>query len=298
MISIFKVASVVIFMYICIDRIPVLSQNRSRGGFLEFLFGNCKCKCGLPNRQARLIGGEYLRNYEFPWLAILQIKEKYSVFGTLINNKYVITGASALAGLSPFDVKVTLGQQDRCTPDVSSLNVSVEKVIIHKEFNPTNKAHDIALLKLSSSIIFEKRILPICLSSPDSTYVGQVATFVGWEHFREENKHMPNCRLRKVGLPVLDFSNCYQSLHVSNFLTTDKRCAGIIGTKNVICQVDEGGPVMYRSYGGIYELIGIIHNKNDCNDENTSTTLFTSINDYLTWITSNTLDACYCLKTR
>lgn len=58
----------------------------------------CKCKCGVPNREARLLGGEYLRGYEFPWLALIQIKGVSTIPGTLINDRYVITAASTLLG--------------------------------------------------------------------------------------------------------------------------------------------------------------------------------------------------------
>ncbi|KAK5650382.1 hypothetical protein RI129_001411 [Pyrocoelia pectoralis] len=268
----------------------------SRGGFLDFLlFGPCKCKCGLPNRQGRPSAGEYLNNYEFPWLALIQMAGGVTASGTLINNKYIITTASLLKGMTPFDIKVTLGQIDRCIPDISSLNVSVESIYRHKEFNPGTGMHDIALLKLSSPVSFEKRISPICLSTPQSSYVGQVATFVGWPLPIDE-RTQTRCRPRKLGLPVLDHQNCQKSALDSELITGDKRCAGVIGTTSVICKSDEGSPVMYRSYAGVYELIGIVSEQNECSDKS-GTALYTTINEHLSWITENTKDACYCLKT-
>lgn len=54
--------------------------------------------CGLPNREGRMRGGEYLKGHEFPWLANVRLKDKVSVNGVLINNKYIITAASPLIG--------------------------------------------------------------------------------------------------------------------------------------------------------------------------------------------------------
>lgn len=68
--------------------------------------------------------------------------------------------------LTPYDVKVTLGQYDRCFPDTSSTNVSTERIITHPDYNAARGLHNIALVRLSSSVTFERRISPICLSYP------------------------------------------------------------------------------------------------------------------------------------
>lgn len=64
------------------------------------------------------------------------------------------------------DIKVSLGEYDRCTFDVSSVNVSVESITVHPEFNPETDTYDLALIRLSRPIKFEKRISPICLPNP------------------------------------------------------------------------------------------------------------------------------------
>ncbi|RZC33799.1 trypsin-1 [Asbolus verrucosus] len=268
-------------------------------------FGNFP-ECGVPNRKARFVGGEYLRGYEFPWLSLIQVQGKgeeeegkKTVPGALINNKYVITEAAQLVGLTPYDVKVTLGQFDRCSFDVSSMNVSVDKIIIHPDFSPENKANDLALLKLSNPVIFERRISPICLSVPGHNYLGQVATIVGWppNEAAEEEEATTSCRPKKLGLPVLDNIECLETAQDPTFISTDKGCVGLVGTPSVVCEDDAGTPVMYRSHAGVYELIGILTDQNQCEEDSKSTALYTKINDHLWWITKNTRDACYCFKT-
>lgn len=55
--------------------------------------------CGVPNREARLVGGEYLRGHEFPWAASIQILEgDKTAPATLINDRYLVTSASVLIG--------------------------------------------------------------------------------------------------------------------------------------------------------------------------------------------------------
>lgn len=76
--------------------------------------------------------------------------------------------------LTPLDIKVTMGQFDRCFPDVSSTNMSVERIIVHPDFSPGNRAHDLALLKFSTPVKIERRVSPICLATPSKFYFTQL----------------------------------------------------------------------------------------------------------------------------
>ncbi|KAJ8965612.1 hypothetical protein NQ314_004003 [Rhamnusium bicolor] len=183
--------------------------------------------CGIPNREARILGGEYLRGHEFPWASLIQIKGVKSLLATLINDK-----------LTPLDIKVTIGQFDRCFPDVSSVNMSVEKIILHPDFNPGNRAHDMALLKLSSPVNIERRVSPICLAVPNTLYLGQVATVFGWsEDETEEGPISGSCRPRKLGLPILGPTECLGAAFEPQYVSTDTGCIGVIGLPNPVCKV-------------------------------------------------------------
>ncbi|XP_049820148.1 serine protease 7-like [Aethina tumida] len=266
-------------------------------GIFDFLFNGCKkCKCGIPNRDSRLLGGEYLRTYEFPWMSIINYRGSVSP-GVLINDRYVLTAANQVIGLSPLDMKVTLGAFDRCFPDQKSTNVSVDKIIVNPAFSPGNRANDLALIRLSSTVVFEQSISPICLSAPGFNYLGQVATVVGWAEAQTvEGPVIASCRPRKSGLPVLGHDECLGTAADPQYYSADKGCVGVIGAPSVVCNIDGGGPVMYRSHAGVYELIGVLSDQNDCSPR-PSTALYTNINQHLQWITENTKDACYCYKT-
>ncbi|KAJ8961460.1 hypothetical protein NQ318_014708, partial [Aromia moschata] len=183
-------------------------------GLFDFLFSPCKCRCGVPNREARILGGEYTKGHEFPWAALIQIKDTRSSLATLINDKYLLTAATNLIGLTPLDIKITVGQFD----------------------SPGNRAHDIALIKLSTPINIERRISPICLSIPNTQYLGQVATTFGW--IEDETKDGPisvSCRPRKLGLPVLGPSECAGAALEPQYVSDDKGCMGVVGVPSPIC---------------------------------------------------------------
>lgn len=55
-------------------------------------------ECGIPNRAARVLGGERLQPHEFPWLAFINSQGILPIPGTLLNDRYVITAASSLLG--------------------------------------------------------------------------------------------------------------------------------------------------------------------------------------------------------
>lgn len=142
-------------------------------GFFDSFFGNqdekvhtCKCKCGIPNRRQRLLGGTDLKPYEFPWLGQIMVQDSPPIETTLINDRYVITAASAVYGYSPYKMKVVLGLYDNCYSDVTSETFSVSNLIIHPEFQYVSRQNDIALLRLSTIVVFEKRIAPVCLPTP------------------------------------------------------------------------------------------------------------------------------------
>ncbi|XP_026674944.1 serine proteinase stubble-like [Ceratina calcarata] len=275
---------------------------RETRGVLDFLFGRFKtcgnCLCGRPNRvgEARFLGGEYTIPHEFPWLANIHVRSQLLLSGVLINDRYVLSSASQLLGATAPEIKVSLGEYDRCNLDVSSTTVSVESLILYPEYNPESHAHNLALIKLSQTIKFNRRISPICMPNPGSTYLGQVGTLVGWTvgNTEDRNKNQ-TCRPRKLGLPILGYNECIRSgINLMNF-HNDSGCAGILGGSSIVCENDDGSSVQYRSYVGVYDLIGIISDVNKC-DRSPAVSVFTRVGPHLNWILQQTKDACYCPK--
>ncbi|KAK9758610.1 Trypsin [Popillia japonica] len=259
------------------------------------LFNKNNCRCGIPNRQDRILGGEATKQYEFPWLAYIQtIKDKRVIPASLINDRYVITSASLLERLTPFDIKILTGLQDRCNPDVSSTIFSVKTIKIHPLYSALNRAHDLALIRLNGEISIDKRVSPICLPLPGRYYLGEVSTIIGWTTDDKQDS-LSNCRPLKLGLPILGAKECAATSPDVNFYSSDKRCAGIVGARTPICKDDAGGPVMYRDRNGIYEIIGVLSDKNVCGPP-ASTAMYTRIPEHMDWIKENTRDAYYCIK--
>ncbi|XP_015606006.1 phenoloxidase-activating factor 3 [Cephus cinctus] len=274
---------------------------RNGRGVLDLLFGRFRtcggCQCGRPNRGgARLLGGEFTDTHEFPWLTNVHVKSTLLVSGVLINDRYVLTSASQLVGATAPEIKVSLGEYDRCNLDISSVNISAETVILHPEFNPESRAKDLALIRLTRPIKFERRISPVCLPNPGSTYLGQVGTLAGWIESRTPDMtDVKTCRPRKLGLPILGYNECIKSGIDFTSFHNDSGCIGVIGGNSIVCQNDVGSSVLYRSYSGVYDLIGILSDVNKC-DDTPRTAIFTRVGPHLDWILQQTKEACYCTK--
>ncbi|XP_044018246.1 phenoloxidase-activating factor 3-like [Aphidius gifuensis] len=279
----------------------LIQKPRTSRGFLDSIvsrFRTCGgCLCGRSNRMgSRFFGGETTQSHEFPWLTNIHVKSDPPVSGTLINDRYVLTSASQLVGATAPEIKVTIGAFDRCNIDISSSNVSVEHIIMYPEFIKETNAHDLALLRLTRPINFEKRVTSVCLPNPGSTYLGQVGTVLGWTASTDDDSNSKSCLPKKMGLPILGTAECLKSgVELKNY-HADSGCIGVFGTKSLICQSDVGTSVLYRSYLGIYDIVGLLSNGNSCDENSTQAAVYTRIGPHLDWILQNTKDACYCTK--
>lgn len=108
---------------------------------------------------------------------------------------------------------------------------------MYPEFIQETHAHDLALLRLTRPIKFEKRVTSVCLPNPGSTYLGQVGTVLGWTASTDDDSNNKSCLPKKMGLPILGTAECLKSgVEVKNY-HADSGCIGVFGTKSLICQV-------------------------------------------------------------
>ncbi|XP_066591879.1 phenoloxidase-activating factor 3-like [Prorops nasuta] len=282
-----------------IDQANDASNNvRNERGVIDLVFGKLRtcgsCLCGRANRGfAKFLAGEDSTSHEYPWLAIINNNGNF-LNGVLINDRFVLTAASPFVEISLPKIRVTLGQYNRHNHDISSTDYSVESIIKHPEYDPNSHAHDLALIRLSRPTVFEKRVQPVCLPNPGSTYLGQVGTITGWVLTEDgKNTSVP----RKLGLPILGSNECIKSgIKVENF-HSDSGCIGVLGGKSFTCKEDVGASVLYRSYTDVYDLVGILSDLNDCKiEDNRKSSMYTRVGPHLDWILQNTSNACYCTK--
>lgn len=133
-------------------------------------------------REARIVGGRNSQSGEFPWsvlireTSLLGFLVKTKCGGVLIDLKWVLTAAHCKPGRFG-SLLVMVGEHDldparsysRANPS-SSQSIwqkpvvrKVKRMIIHRDYNPSNFDNDIALLELETPFRIQPNVVPICL---------------------------------------------------------------------------------------------------------------------------------------
>ncbi|XP_037792948.1 venom serine protease 34-like, partial [Penaeus monodon] len=141
------------------------------------------CQCGVAN-PTRIVGGEEVQPaHKYPWQIGLKYEggNGYWCGGAVINDRYILTAAHCLfdsEGNQESAEGLVVGVGDHLmsstSDDVAATElISVEKVILHPQYNKQTFDNDIALLKLSKVLTFSTEVRPVCLPENDSkTYAG------------------------------------------------------------------------------------------------------------------------------
>lgn len=98
--------------------------------------------------------------------SIDRVRKSSKIFIVCNNFKNETKFENIICSVTAAEVKVSLGEYDRCNLDVSSSTISVESLTLYPEYNVESHAHNLALIKLSQAVKFERRLTPICLPNP------------------------------------------------------------------------------------------------------------------------------------
>ncbi|KAL0270403.1 UNVERIFIED_CONTAM: hypothetical protein PYX00_007825 [Menopon gallinae] len=177
------------------------STNQNSGGTSKRkLLPENTCGIDLPRR---ILGGTTADIDEFPWLALLQYKNRngqrsHDCGGALISSRYVVTAAHCTIGLGVTTrklklEKVRLGEWDLstetdCQHELCSKRVQeidIEEIINHPDYNPreSSQTNDIALLRLRREAETNQFVHPICLPLDDMAkmnFEGKRMSVAGW----------------------------------------------------------------------------------------------------------------------
>ncbi|XP_017770582.1 PREDICTED: proclotting enzyme-like, partial [Nicrophorus vespilloides] len=181
------------------------------------------------------------------------------------------------------NLKVVLGQHDRCIPNSDTVQFSLAEIIVHGDFDPRDFRHDVALLRLNMRVTNNKIISPICLPNLDvygrkvvDKYKRRSGKIVGWGSTIANDESSISCRPLQVSVPILERSFCIGN-DASLF------CAGYVNGTADSCQGDSGGPLQIINRFKRYEIIGIISSGRGC-AEIGEPGLYTDVLQKLNWI--------------
>ncbi|KAH7951431.1 hypothetical protein HPB52_008954 [Rhipicephalus sanguineus] len=242
--------------------------------------------CGL-NFKTRIVGGTIAKPDDWTWMAALLRKADDDQFcgGALISDRYVITAAHCTQGLRPQNITVRLGEYDFKTNTTSRLprDFNVSRIRQHPEFRKDTYQNDISLLRMSRRVRFTENIRPICLpKSPDESFIGKLATVVGWGTLSFGGPS--SSILRQVSLPVWDNTECKTKF--TQQIPKIFLCAGTREGGQDACQGDSGGPLMVEDDSTQWTLIGVVSWGIKCAEKGLPG-VYTRITEFLGWIYEN-----------
>ncbi|XP_040325144.1 serine protease 41-like, partial [Herpailurus yagouaroundi] len=136
----------------------------------------------------------------------------------------------------------------------------VKDIVVYPQFSGTS-LKDIALLKLSSSVTYNKYIQPICVVASSSEFQNNADCWVtGWGHIEEGQVLPPPYRLQEAQVSIINNSRCDFLFRRPGFLRYDPDdmiCAGSENGQRDACKGDSGGPLACEKRG-LWIQVGIV----------------------------------------
>lgn len=245
----------------------------------------------MKGREGRVVGGRDSHLGEFPWSVLIRETTLLGFFvktkcgGVLIDLKWVLTAAHCQPGMFGSLIVVVgeydlTGKSERLKPIIKK----VKRMIIHRDYNPSNFDNDIALLELESAFQMQPHVVPICLPEKDEEFIGQAAMVAGWGKLSFGGP-VPSV-LQVASLPVIGNKQCQQMYHDSGhmkIISDSFLCAGYANGGQDSCEGDSGGPLQVQRNDSRWVLVGTVSHGIKCAEPNLPG-IYIRTAAYLPWI--------------
>jgi len=232
-------------------------------------------QCGVPKVQTgRVIGGDDAKRGAWPWQVLMLKNGRAGCGGTLISPQWVVSAAHCVSRDTnyPQRFKIRVGENDRSTKEGSEVDMAVERVIAHPQYNSRKLDYDIALFKLAKPVMYNTYVQPACMPSQDLA-PGTECYITGWGKTRHPGS-MTMGKLQEANLPIVSNKVCYaKNKKFIPIPITDRMVCGGEGGVNPKsgCHGDSGGPFVCK-VNGKWELHGdVSHGSPRCKSTETYT---------------------------
>ncbi|XP_076993206.1 transmembrane protease serine 11C-like [Tamandua tetradactyla] len=249
----------------------------------ENLLNTCCGRRTITPSGNKIVGGMNAEEGEWPWQASLQQDNVHRCGATLISNNWLVTAAHCFIEVNdPKNWNVSFGL---LLSDPQTQR-TIKDIIIHEHYHYPAHENDIAVVHMSSPVLYTSNIRRACL--PEATFTfppNSDAVVTGWGTLKH-NGEIPNI-LQKGLVKIIDNKTCNSEAVYSGDITPGMLCAGFLKGRVDACQGDSGGPLVRENSKGIWFLAGIVSWGDECALPN-KPGVYTRVTYYRDWIKSKT----------
>ncbi len=245
---------------------------------------------GSQAAETRIIGGGNASQGAWPWIVSLEYAastgtpyDAHFCGGSLIASDWVLTAAHCVEGATPADLLVRVGGYDLSRTSTAGTAASVDRILMHPEYNGESYDQDLALLHLSSAVAIEP-LAPIGYSAMASLPSGISLTVMGWGATRDTIPYNYPQILQQVAIPLISDVSC--SAAYAGGISGNMFCAGVLAGGKDSCYGDSGGPLILGNSSSTAQQVGIVSWGNGCGLANFPG-VYTRLANYSAWLSQH-----------
>jgi secreted trypsin-like serine protease len=237
--------------------------------------------CGQKSvtAQTLIVNGNNVNKGDYPWhVAVYYGKNRRFMCGaSLISQRLIVTSAQCVTdqkgNVHPKnDFVVAAGKYYRLYNHSGESNdaqfSTVQEIFVPEFYTATsgNYFGDIAILVTSIPFVLSQKVQPVCvdwsliyendMSNPSTNLTGYVT---GWGFTSSDGASDLAKELKELKVPIINFNECFKKLppDFTQFLTSDKLCAGYLNNGIAVCHGDSGGGLVVK-FNSRYYITGIV----------------------------------------